>query len=102
MSRLAILIPFVLALCFAAKLHGQILKERPAELDDVGIREQLNNVLPLSVLFRDSQGQQVALGEFFNKERPVPDALPSPIAGTRPDPKRRCAQTRRGLRDCQH
>ena len=50
---------------------AQIQRQKPDELEGVGIEERLGEVLPLDRLFRNSQGQKVALGELFNNDRPL-------------------------------
>ena len=64
---------FCFTVCIVSTLPAlaQIQRQRPAELEGVGIEERLNDALPLELLFYDAQGKQVALGEFFNKDRPV-------------------------------
>ena len=42
----------------------------PALLQDIGLDQKLNEVLPLTLKFRDEQGRDVLLGDYFGK-RPV-------------------------------
>ena len=46
----------------------------PAPLRKVGIDQRLNNQVPLDLVFRDEQGQQVRLGQYFG-QKPVILAL---------------------------
>src|SRR6185436_10680698 len=41
------------------------------ELKDVGIKENLGGVLPLTLKFTDERGQAVTLGSYFQSHRPV-------------------------------
>ncbi len=49
--------------------------ERPAALREVGLDQKLNGLLPLDAMYMDSEGRDVALGEYFNSGRPVVLAL---------------------------
>ena len=43
----------------------------PRALREVKIEQRLNEQVPLDLKFRDEAGREVALGEYFNKEKPV-------------------------------
>lgn len=43
----------------------------PKELEGVGIVEHLDGRLPLDLTFTDETGREVALGDYFGKDRPV-------------------------------
>lgn len=43
----------------------------PKELEHVGVREHLDQPLPLDTAFRDHTGKQVRLGDYFDGKRPV-------------------------------
>jgi protein SCO1/2 len=45
-------------------------KESPPELRDVGFDQRMGETVPLDLTFRDAEGRQVRLGDFFG-ERPV-------------------------------
>ncbi len=47
----------------------------PTALKGVGIEQKLNEQLPLEAVFKDENGKEVKLGEYFGKERPVILAL---------------------------
>lgn len=47
----------------------------PSVLQKVGIEQKLNEQLPLEAVFKDENGKEVKLGEYFGKERPVILAL---------------------------
>ena len=49
--------------------------ERPAALREVGIDQKLNQQLPLDAAFKDANGNDVTLGQYFGKGRPVVLAL---------------------------
>ena len=49
--------------------------ERPAALRDVGLDQKLNGQLPLDAMFKDAQGRDVAIGDYFRSGRPVVLAL---------------------------
>lgn len=49
--------------------------ERPAALRDVAIDQKLNNQLPLDARFKDAEGRDVTLGQYFGTGRPVVLAL---------------------------
>lgn len=51
--------------------RAQIQRDIPEALADVGVEERTNKPLPLAAVFRNSDGEEVALGEFFNADRPV-------------------------------
>jgi len=45
--------------------------EVPQELRDVGVEEHLDAKLPLAATFRNERGEEVELGSFFERDRPV-------------------------------
>jgi protein SCO1 len=47
----------------------------PPALQKIGIEQKLNEQLPLDAVFRDEDGRDVRLGEYFGKGRPVVLAL---------------------------
>jgi protein SCO1/2 len=49
--------------------------ERPAALKDVRIDQKLNEPLPLDAAFKDAEGNDVTIGQYFGKGRPVVLAL---------------------------
>ena len=49
--------------------------ERPAALREVGIDQKLNQQLPLDARFKDANGNDVTLGQYFGTGRPVVLAL---------------------------
>jgi len=50
---------------------AQMLRNTPLGIKDVGIDDRSGNKLPLKVEFKNSQGQQVSLAQFFDGQRPV-------------------------------
>jgi protein SCO1 len=51
--------------------QGQTSSGLPPVLNKVGIDQKLNEQLPLDAVFKDEQGNEVRLGQFFNKGKPV-------------------------------
>ena len=51
--------------------QGQTSRGLPPVLNKVGIDQKLNGQLPLDAVFKDEQGNEVRLGQFFNKGKPV-------------------------------
>jgi len=49
---------------------GAVMNQRPPILQQVGIDQHLNQLLPLDLHFRDEAGKDVRLGDYFGK-RPV-------------------------------
>lgn len=47
----------------------------PKTLQDVGIEQKLNEQLPLDAVFKDENGNEIKLGQYFNKNKPVILAL---------------------------
>lgn len=47
----------------------------PPTLQKVGIEQHLNEQIPLDAVFKDENGKEVKLGEYFGKDRPVILAL---------------------------
>ena len=50
--------------------NGSVATGLPKALQDVGLDQKLNQQLPLDLVFKDENGQEVKLGQFFGK-RPV-------------------------------
>ncbi len=53
---------------------GSVSTGLPAVLKDIGIEQRLNEQVPLDAVFKDEQGREVRLGEYF-KGKPVVLAL---------------------------
>jgi protein SCO1/2 len=51
--------------------QGQTSNGLPKVLNKVGIDQKLNEQLPLDAVFKDEQGNEVRLGQFFNQGKPV-------------------------------
>lgn len=60
---------------YSAPPAQQRANERPAALREVGIDQKLNNQLPLDARFKDADGNDVTLGQYFQSGRPVVLAL---------------------------
>src|SRR5439155_12411744 len=54
----------------AAPETGQVSTGLPKALKNVGIDQRLNETIPLDAVFKDEQGRDVRLGQFF-KGKPV-------------------------------
>jgi protein SCO1 len=50
---------------------GQLVTKKPAGLDQVGIDERLNELIPGTLDFRDDRGREVTLARYFERGRPV-------------------------------
>lgn len=53
------------------RLDGDRVESLPEELRDVGVDEHLGDRLPLDLKFRDHNGRNVTIGEYFQGETPV-------------------------------
>lgn len=64
---------FIAALLFlfSGTVFGQLNKEKPRELQDVGIEERLGENLPSGLRFATSEGDSVSIGELLEGDRPV-------------------------------
>jgi len=60
---------------YSSPPERQPANERPEALRDVGLDQKLNEQIPLDARFKDEQGRDVALGEYFTAGRPVVLAL---------------------------
>lgn len=47
------------------------IAQKPRELENVGVREHLDQPIPLDTRFRDHTGAPVRLGQYFDGKRPV-------------------------------
>ena len=70
-NRLALLPAAAAAAVVSSPGAGQTTDLDPPDADEVGIVERLNERVPLDVSFTDANGASVALGEYFNNDRPV-------------------------------
>ncbi len=67
-ARLGLLFFFIIMP--AAK--GQIISDKPPQpLMDVGVEERLGETIPLDLLFVNSRGDTVTLGQYFKQGKPV-------------------------------
>jgi protein SCO1 len=55
----------------AQTAQAQRIEPLPKELDGVGIVEHRDSYIPLDLKFTDETGRDVALGDYFGKDRPV-------------------------------
>jgi protein SCO1 len=79
LTQTTVLLAFGAACAFADSGYSQPgytpslppLTKTPAQLEGVGVDEQLGHPVDLDLTFTDEQGQIVKLGDFFHKNRPV-------------------------------
>ena len=65
--RLAI----VCALFLFSSIAGAQIAGMPPEMERIGVKEHLDQPLPLDTTFRDQNGKTVKLGDFFDGKHPV-------------------------------
>ena len=68
---LLILASVLLALTGSVRAEAQIAGFTPPELQHVGVKEHLEQTLPLDTEFRDQTGKPVHLRDYFDGEHPV-------------------------------
>ena len=73
-TALAICAACVLAVFAAPPARAENQNEKPKLLQDVGLDQNLNQQVPLDLIFRDESGKTVQLSEYFG-EKPVILAL---------------------------
>jgi protein SCO1/2 len=64
-------ITFLAILTLAANVLAQRKEPAPAELEEVGITENLGGQLPLDLPFTESNGRELRLGDLLDGERPA-------------------------------
>ncbi|WP_197452031.1 SCO family protein [Rosistilla carotiformis] len=69
-------IPFRIffAVCWSlvvSNANGQLIKDLPTNVQEVGVEQRLGEPLPLNAVFFDERGQKVRLQQFFDGQRPV-------------------------------
>lgn len=63
---------FTLSVFLIADLaYGQLNREKPAILDDVGVEEKLGDYIPLDLTFATSDGDSVTIAELMKDGKPV-------------------------------
>lgn len=62
-----------MASCVVAAMpaEAQVVTDVPPALEDVGVDEQFDVQVPLDLKFKDEQGREVLLRDYFKPERPV-------------------------------
>jgi protein SCO1 len=53
------------------KVPGKLANEMPEELKGIGITEKLGNKIDRGLVFKNEAGQDVALGNYFQGNKPV-------------------------------
>jgi protein SCO1/2 len=61
----------VIALLVAMPAAAQRTEPLPADLEEIGVTQNLNAELPLDLEFVDEEGRTVTLGSYFDSDRPV-------------------------------
>lgn len=62
----------ILTLCmYSATVCAQLTEQASIAYEGVGLAPRLGEQIPLDLVFTDSQGQRVALGDYFHQGRPV-------------------------------
>lgn len=51
--------------------HAQLNQGRPAILEEIGVDEKLGNTIPMDLVFTNSYGEDVRLGDLFESGKPV-------------------------------
>ncbi len=52
-------------------VHAERIEPPPSELEGVSVTERLNDKIPFELTFKDENGKEVALAEYFHKGKPV-------------------------------
>lgn len=68
---IAALVAAAAAFSWPGAARAQVARELPPELQGVRIEEHLGRKIPLDLTFRDEEGREVRLGDFFGHGRPV-------------------------------
>ncbi|QGJ72046.1 Photosynthetic protein synthase I [Planctomycetales bacterium 10988] len=61
----------VLLVGLVSSTSAQVIREKPDEIDKVGITEKLSDQIPLKTLFYNEKGNPVPLGTYFQSGKPV-------------------------------
>lgn len=61
----------LLLVCAMAPAAAQRVEQAPADLDEVGVTQRLDEQLPLDLAFVDDRGAPVVLGDYFRPGKPV-------------------------------
>jgi protein SCO1/2 len=52
-------------------VEGQLLKELPESARGIAVLDKVGEFVPLDLLFTDERGNQIGLGKFFKKNKPI-------------------------------
>jgi protein SCO1/2 len=74
-GRFAVIFALLLWLGLASGVFAQRSGVTPKELEGAGLDERLGDVIPTNLTFRDEEGGEARLSDFFDGERPVLLAL---------------------------
>lgn len=62
----------ILTLCmYSAPVHAQLTEQASLAYEGVGLTPRLGEQIPLDLVFTDSYGKTVTLGEYFQQDRPI-------------------------------
>ncbi|MCB1222040.1 MAG: SCO family protein [Planctomycetales bacterium] len=67
----AVILAMAAGLALAAPVRAQINDKVPDEVQNIEIVEHLDEHIPLDLKFRDENGKEVMLADYFNEEKPV-------------------------------
>ena len=70
-DRWAWVLVFASTVIIGMPAAAQIVKDVPPALEEVGVDEHFDALVPLDLEFKDEKGQVVRLGDYFKPERPV-------------------------------
>ncbi len=65
------LVALLIALFQSTPARGQMTDYSPASLQKIDVQEHLGESIPLDLTFNNHHGEEVTLGEYFNRDRPV-------------------------------
>lgn len=68
---LNILLTVISVFLFVASASGQLNKEKPAMLDEVGVEEKLGESIPMDLTFANSDGDSVSIRDIMSEGKPV-------------------------------
>lgn len=57
--------------CSSMPVQAERMEPAPKDIEKLDVLEHLDSKLPLDLMFLDSKGKQVTLGDYFKKDRPV-------------------------------
>jgi protein SCO1 len=55
----------------SARVQGQLLTDLPEAARSIAVVDKVGEFIPLNLLFNDERGNEVSLGKFFKKSKPI-------------------------------